>query len=81
MFTGGFGPQGAAKDTNYILEFKSRSSGLWPRWPITSPWRQGQHGSLKHWYPTIALDRITTQKTLACVYTAIKTSNLYFENF
>jgi len=28
----------------------------------TSPWRWGQHGALKRWYPITTLDRVTTQK-------------------
>jgi hypothetical protein len=53
-----------------LITFKSRCSGLCS----LSRWRQ--HGLLKRRYPTRTLHGVTTQKTLICVITAVKTSNL-----
>jgi len=44
---------------DFVISFKSRSSGLWHHAVL---WRWKQPGPLKHQYPTIALHGITTQK-------------------
>jgi len=43
---------------------------------LTSPWRWRQHGPLKHWYPTVTLYSVTTQRTLTWNITTVKASKL-----
>jgi hypothetical protein len=65
----------------------SWSSGLWHHVSdvvgyqcaasiFTSPWRWRQHGPPKHYYPTMLLHSVTTQKTTTWTSASTKTSSL-----
>jgi hypothetical protein len=60
-----------------VLRWDTTVSANLPASIFRVTWRWRQDGSPKRWYPTAALEAVTTQKTWTCIFTAVKTLTLH----